>query len=151
MVGIMARLIYFLCILLLFGCQTDISSKDQVVKGNSDLKTSDGVLDLSQYSQEQQKAVASHVAMRGRWQSSSARPRQSPPRAACPRAGSARTRRRSRTSLGSRWRPAATGASGRSASCERPRARCHFSLIAESDSISDISRSIVAHMLTSTV
>ena len=60
----MARLIYFLCILLLFGCQTDISSKDQVVKGNSDLKTSDGVLDLSQFSQEQQKVEREQAAKR---------------------------------------------------------------------------------------
>ena len=64
MVGIMARLIYFLCVLLLFGCQTDISSKDQVVIGNSDLKTSDGVLDLSQFSQEQQKVEREQAAMR---------------------------------------------------------------------------------------
>ena len=60
----MARLIYFFCILLLFGCQTDISSKDQVVKGNSDLKTSDGVLDLSQFSQEQQKVEREQAAKR---------------------------------------------------------------------------------------
>ena len=60
----MARLIYFLCILLLFGCQTDISSKDQVVKGNSDLKTSDGILDLSQFSQEQQKVEREQAAKR---------------------------------------------------------------------------------------
>ncbi len=60
----MARLIYFLCVLLLFGCQTDISSEDQVVKGNSDLKTSDGVLDLSQFSQEQQKVEREQAAKR---------------------------------------------------------------------------------------
>ena len=60
----MARLIYFLCILLLSGCQTDISSKDQVVQGNSDLKTSDGVLDLSQFSQEQQKVEREQAAKR---------------------------------------------------------------------------------------
>ena len=60
----MARLIYFLCILFLSGCQTDISSKDQVVKGNSDLKTSDGVLDLSQFSQEQQKVEREQAAKR---------------------------------------------------------------------------------------
>ena len=60
----MARLIYFLCIFLLFGCQSDISSKDQVVKGNSDLKTSDGVLDLSQFSQEQQKVEREQAAKR---------------------------------------------------------------------------------------
>ena len=58
----MARLIYFLCVLLLFGCQTDISSEDQVVKGNSVLKTSDGVLDLSQFSQEQQKVEREQAA-----------------------------------------------------------------------------------------
>ena len=60
----MARLIYFLCVLLLFGCQTDISSKDQVVEGNSDLKTSDGILDLSQFSQEQQKVEREQAAKR---------------------------------------------------------------------------------------
>ena len=64
MVGIVARLIYFLSVFLLFGCQTDISSKDQVVKGNSDLKTSDGVLDLSQFSQEQQKVEREQAAKR---------------------------------------------------------------------------------------
>ena len=58
----MARLIYLLCVLSLCGCQTDISSKDQVVKGNSDLKTSDGVLDLSQFSQEQQKVEREQAA-----------------------------------------------------------------------------------------
>ena len=60
----MARLIYFLSVLLLFGCQTDISSKDQVVEGNSDLKTSDGILDLSQFSQEQQKVEREQAAKR---------------------------------------------------------------------------------------
>ncbi len=60
----MARIIYFFCILLLFGCQTDTSSKDQSVKGNTDLKTSDGVLDLSQFSQEQQKVERERAAKR---------------------------------------------------------------------------------------
>ena len=60
----MARHIYFLCILLLFGCQTDISGKDQLVKGNSDLKSGDGVLDLSQFSQEQQKVEREQAAKR---------------------------------------------------------------------------------------
>ena len=60
----MARLIYLLCILSLCGCQTDISSKDQVVKGNAELKTSDGVLDLSQFSQEQQKIEREQAAKR---------------------------------------------------------------------------------------
>ena len=60
----MARLIYFLCSLLLFGCQTNTSSNDQVVKGNSDLKISDGVLDLSQFSQEQQKVEREQAAKR---------------------------------------------------------------------------------------
>ena len=60
----MDKLIYFLCALLLFGCQTDISSEDQVVKGNSDLKISDGVLDLSQFSQEQQKVEREEAAKR---------------------------------------------------------------------------------------
>ena len=57
MVGIVARIIYFLCALLLIECQTNHSSEDQLVKGNSDLKTSDGVLDLSQFSHEQQKTI----------------------------------------------------------------------------------------------
>ena len=60
----MARLIYFFCVLLLFGCQTDISSEDQIVKGTSDLKTSDGILDLSQFSQEQQKVEREQAAKR---------------------------------------------------------------------------------------
>ncbi len=60
----MARLIYFLCVFLLFGCQTDISSEDQIVKGTSDLKTSDGILDLSQFSQEQQKVEREQAAER---------------------------------------------------------------------------------------
>ena len=64
MVGIVDRLFYFFFIFLLFGCQTDISSKDQVVKGSSDLKTSDGVLDLSQFSQEQQKVEREEAAKR---------------------------------------------------------------------------------------
>ena len=59
----MARLIYFLCFLL-FGCQTEISSKDQVVEGTSDLKTSDGILDLSQFSEEQQKVEREQAAKR---------------------------------------------------------------------------------------
>ena len=58
----MARLIYFLCALLITGCQTDLSSEDQLVKGNSDLKNSDGVLDLSQFSQEQQKVEREQAA-----------------------------------------------------------------------------------------
>ena len=58
----MATLIYFLCVFLLFGCQTDISSEDQIVKGTSDLKTSDGILDLSQFSQEQQKVEREQAA-----------------------------------------------------------------------------------------
>ena len=60
----MTRLIYFFCVLLLFACQTDISSKDQVVEGNSDLKTRDGILDLSQFSQEQQKVEREQAAKR---------------------------------------------------------------------------------------
>ena len=58
----MARFVYFLSALLLIGCQTDLSSEDQLVKGNSDLKTSDGVLDLSQFSQEQQKVEREQAA-----------------------------------------------------------------------------------------
>jgi hypothetical protein len=58
----MARVICFLFVLLLIGCQTNLSSEDQVVKGNSDLKTSDGVLDLSQFSQEQQKVEREQAA-----------------------------------------------------------------------------------------
>ena len=48
----MVKPIYFLYALLLFGCQTDLSSENEVVKGNTALKISDGVLDLSQFSQE---------------------------------------------------------------------------------------------------
>ena len=64
MVGIMARLICFLVAMLLINCQTDLSTEDQVVKGNSDLKTSDGILDLSQFSQEQQKVEREQAAKR---------------------------------------------------------------------------------------
>ena len=60
----MIRKIYFLCALLLIGCQTDNSSENEVVKGNSDLKISDGVLDLSQFSQEQQKVEREQAAKR---------------------------------------------------------------------------------------
>ena len=60
----MVRYISLLCALLLIGCQTDLSSNNKVVKGNSDLKISDGVLDLSQFSQEQQKAEREHAAIR---------------------------------------------------------------------------------------
>ena len=60
----MIRSIYFLCALLLIGCQTDLSSENEVVKGNSDLKISDGVLDLSQFSQEQQKVEREEAAKR---------------------------------------------------------------------------------------
>ena len=55
---------YFLCALLLIGCQTDLSSEKDAVKGNSDLKISDGVLDLSQFSQEQQKVERERAAKR---------------------------------------------------------------------------------------
>ena len=48
----MVKHIYFLCTLLLvIGCQTELSNENEVVEGNSDLKISDGVLDLSQFSQ----------------------------------------------------------------------------------------------------
>ena len=60
----MARLIHFLCVMLLISCQTDLSTEDQVVKGTSDLKTSDGILDLSQFSQEQQKVEREQAAKR---------------------------------------------------------------------------------------
>ena len=60
----MVRYTYFLFALLLIGCQTDLSSNNQVVKGNSDLKISDGVLDLSQFSQEQQKVEREQAAIR---------------------------------------------------------------------------------------
>ena len=58
----MFRHVYFLCSLLLISCQTDLSSESTLVKGNSDLKISDGVLDLSQFSQEQQKAEREEAA-----------------------------------------------------------------------------------------
>ncbi len=60
----MVRSIYFLCALLIFGCQTDLSSENELVKGNSNLKISDGVLDLSQFSQEQQKVEREKAAKR---------------------------------------------------------------------------------------
>ena len=60
----MLKYIFFLNFLLLFGCQTDISNKNEVVKGNTNLKTGDGVLDLSQFSQEQQKIEREKAAKR---------------------------------------------------------------------------------------
>ena len=60
----MFKYIFFLNFLLLFGCQTDISNKNEVVKGNTNLKTGDGVLDLSQFSQEQQKIEREKAAKR---------------------------------------------------------------------------------------
>ena len=53
-----------MCALLLFSCQTDLSSENEIVKGTSDLKISDGVLDLSQFSQEQQKVEREQAAKR---------------------------------------------------------------------------------------
>ena len=58
----MFKYIFFFKFLLLFGCQTNISSENEVVKGNTSLKTSDGVLDLSQFSQEQQKIEREQAA-----------------------------------------------------------------------------------------
>ena len=60
----MVRYIYFLCAFFIFGCQTDLSSENDIVKGNSNLKISDGVLDLSQFSQEQQKVEREQAAKR---------------------------------------------------------------------------------------
>ena len=60
----MVRYISFFFALLLIGCQTDLSSNNEVVKGNSDLKIRDGVLDLSQFSQEQQKVEREQAAKR---------------------------------------------------------------------------------------
>ena len=60
----MVRFIYFLCALVIFGCQTDLSSDNELVKGNSNLKIGDGVLDLSQFSQEQQKVEREEAAKR---------------------------------------------------------------------------------------
>ena len=60
----MVKYIYFLCALFIFGCQTDLSSENDLVKGNSNLKISDGVLDLSQFSQEQQKVEREQAAKR---------------------------------------------------------------------------------------
>ncbi len=58
------RSIYFLCALVIFGCQTDLSNDNELVKGNSNLKIGDGVLDLSQFSQEQQKVEREQAAKR---------------------------------------------------------------------------------------
>ena len=58
----MFRHIFFLYALLLLGCQTDLSSQNEVVKGNTNLKMSDGILDLSQFSQEQQKIEREEAA-----------------------------------------------------------------------------------------
>ena len=60
----MVRYVYFLCAFFIFGCQTDLSSESDLVKGNSNLKISDGVLDLSQFSQEQQKVEREQAAKR---------------------------------------------------------------------------------------
>mgnify|MGYP001244107809 CR=1 FL=1 len=60
----MIRSIYFLCALVIFGCQTDLSGDNELVKGNSNLKIGDGVLDLSQFSQEQQKVEREQAAKR---------------------------------------------------------------------------------------
>ena len=61
----MVKHIYFLCTLfLVIGCQTDLSTENEVVEGNSDLKISDGILDLSQFSQEQQKLEREKAAKR---------------------------------------------------------------------------------------
>ena len=60
----MVRYISFFFALLLIGCQTGLSTNNEVVKGNSDLKISDGVLDLSQFSQEQQKVEREQAAKR---------------------------------------------------------------------------------------
>ena len=59
----MVRYTYFIFALLLIGCQTDLSSNNEVVKGNSYLKISDGILDLSQFSQEQQKVEREQAAI----------------------------------------------------------------------------------------
>ena len=60
----MLRHIFLFSVLLLIGCQTDLSSENEVVKGNTNLKISDGVLDLSQFSQEQQKVEREQAAKR---------------------------------------------------------------------------------------
>ena len=60
----MVRYIYFLCALLIFGCQTELSGENEIVRGSSNLKISDGVLDLSQFSQEQQKVDREQAAKR---------------------------------------------------------------------------------------
>tara|TARA_B100000700_G_C14935756_1_gene804193 strand:+ start:179 stop:697 length:519 start_codon:yes stop_codon:yes gene_type:complete len=60
----MIRYLYFIFALLLFGCQTDLPSENEIVKGTSDVKISDGVLDLSQFTQEQQKVEREQAAKR---------------------------------------------------------------------------------------
>ena len=60
----MVRYIYLFCALLIFGCQTELSGENEIVKGSSNLKISDGILDLSQFSQEQQKVDREQAAKR---------------------------------------------------------------------------------------
>ncbi len=59
----MFRHIFVLGALVFFGCQTDLSRQNEVVKGNTNLKISDGILDLSQFSQEQQKIEREEAAI----------------------------------------------------------------------------------------
>ena len=60
----MFRYIFFLNFLFLLSCQTYSSNENEVVEGNTSLKTSDGVLDLSLFSQEQQKIEREQAAKR---------------------------------------------------------------------------------------
>ena len=58
----MTKLMHFLFAIFLVSCQTQIATEDQLVTGSIDLKISDGVLDLSQFSQEQQKIEREEAA-----------------------------------------------------------------------------------------
>ena len=49
---------------LLTSCQTNPSQNNELVEGNFELKRSDGILDLSQFSQEQQKIEREQAAKR---------------------------------------------------------------------------------------
>jgi hypothetical protein len=64
-VGLVDKLIiFFFCACFILNCQADLSNEKEIVQGNSELKLSDGTLDLSQFSQEQQKIEREQAAKR---------------------------------------------------------------------------------------